>query len=360
MSLVDFQDRVCTRIWTQFIQPEDSNVVGVGFGIGVKADSIDLQRPVVLRLYVLEKRAKRSRKKNRPLSEIDPLVNVGLFEPNDQLFLATDNSRSHDLHGRPLTGGTIQLPTDVMQVGKIVSSGALVSVHRDPSIVTAGVVVRWRQWLSPSILRWGIVTVAHGFDPPIDPSVAIDSQILNPVDGRVFHGKRIVQFRPPLRGYDTVLIGVRMSDLLDHGLIVSEHTPPIIPASYSSIGLSRGTVGIAYQRARFVGFTVIGNVSPLNVEGVGSVDRMMHVRSEAKDAFVETTSGSVYAIADPDTHNLIPAAIQIGADASTDFRDGFGQCLSDVLSHLATELSRRLSPLRDSIVDSELQLASYF
>lgn len=356
----DFQQRICSRIWTEFLKPEDANVVGVGFGVGIRDALVDLQRPVVLRLYVKEKRKKNSRRKRRPLSEIESTIKVGFFESGEPLFLSGGSPENLDFHGRPITAGILQLPTDVIQVGRIVSSGAYASVDHDPSIVTAGVIVRWRQRLSVNILRWGIVTVAHGFDPPIDPSAARDSRIQNPVNGQTFHGKRIVQFRPPLRGFDTVLIGVQSRDLLNHGLIVSEYSSPIQPASYSSLGFSRGTVGIAFQRGRFVGFTVLGNVSPLYVDQVGSVGRMVHVRSEARQAFVPTTSGSVYAIADPNGQNLVPAAIQIGADSGTDYRDGFGQCLSDVLSHLATELSHRLASFSDSIVDNDLQLVSYF
>jgi hypothetical protein len=87
---------------------------------------------------------------------------------------------------------------------------------------------------------------------------------------------------------------------------------------------------------------------------------MMHVRSEANRAFVPTTSGSVYAIVSPEGRGLIPAAIQIGADASRDYRDGFGQCLSDAIDHLSIELSRRLSPVADSVIDNDLQLVNYF
>lgn len=360
MLFDSFQARVSLRVWTQFLAPDDSNVVGVGFGVGLREDRIDLQRPVVLRLYVQRKRKRASRAVRRPKSEIDSTVKIDLLETTEQLFLPSRKRAHRDLHGRTVQGAIIEIPTDVFQLGNVVSSGALASVVGNSSIVTAGTIVRWRQVLSPNVLRWGIVTVAHGFEPAIDPLTTKDTRIIHSLDGSQFEGKRLIQFRPPLRGFDTVLIAVQPGDLLHAGLIPSESAPAISPMTYDQIGVMGGGVGVSYQQARHIGFHLIGNVAPLNVRGVGTVDRMVHVRSFAEQAFIDTTSGSVYAIADPESKQLIPAAIQIGADSDTQYRDGYAQCLHDLLHHLALELHRRLAPNADGLVAQKLELVQWF
>lgn len=351
-----FQKAASDFIWQEHVDPGDGNVLGVGFGIGLKKNEPDLSRPTVVRLYVANKRDKNSRAQRRPLSEIDRHVTVPVLGERESIKAIAGQK---DFHGRTLTPPTLRLPTDVYEVGTLVGSGALTAVTGDPSLVTAGAIVRWQQLSDRGTFRWGVITVAHGFDPPIAPNVALDTSIQSPQTGEIIHGKRLVQLKPPFKGFDTVLIRVNPKDLTLHGLLTSTQTSNIPTMRYEHIGLSEGAAGVAFQRGRLVYFSVVGNVSPLSFQGVGTVDRLVHVRAASEDAFIRTTSGSVLALLSPASRKLVPAALQIGADSETGFRDGYGQCLRDAIRNLTSVLNARLQPDRDRVVGT-LNLVSYF
>ena len=360
MSFYFLQQQVCDWFWKYCADCEDDNVKGVGFGMALKDGELDLSRPLVMRLYVKSKRPKKSRSKKRPKSEIDTHIEFCMDHIGTPLNQNPETSY-RDFHDRPIDAARIRLPTDVHEVGELTGSGALTKIVGDPSVVTAGAIVRWRQRRSLNVTRWGIVTVAHGFDLPIGSTEPSDTRILNPNTGNEFFGNRLIQFKPPFRGYDTVLIGVSESKLLTEGLISSASMPAAPTLSYRAIGESGGVAGRAFQRGRLVDFSVVGNVAPLNFRGVGTVGRLVHVRANAPQAFVETTSGSVYSILHRRTRRLVPAAIQIGSDnrLPVPFRDGYGQCLRDILSNLAMEINRRLANVNDRL-ENGIQLVTYF
>src|SRR5689334_5537288 len=93
-------------------QAQESNIVGVGIGVGLKEGRIDLARPLCLRFFVRRKiHGKNALAKQKFL--IDPEITLGF----DTLL---GKSRTADLRGRSLKGAKLALPTDVTEVAKLV------------------------------------------------------------------------------------------------------------------------------------------------------------------------------------------------------------------------------------------------
>jgi hypothetical protein len=328
----------------------DGNIVGVGFGVGLKGGLVDLERPNCLRLYVKKKRKKNSRARTRPAFELNGNIDLSLSDPD---------RTGVDLHGRIRRSLNVSIPTDIHQVGDLIASGGPTKVTGDPSEVLSGAIVRWRELKSFDKLRWGLVTVAHGFDPPVVPADPVDTVIVNPYTGNRISGKRLLQFRPPLSGFDSVLIAVSFEDLFAEDLIRSEDVEGKPLATFSQLSGSNGLGGTAFQAGSNIPFTVVGTVEPLNFEGVGTVGKLVHVRSLATNAFIGGTSGCVYAVISTLSRRLLAAAIQIGADRDTDYRDGYGQCLQEVISKIAEQRNEQLKLNQDRIVGN-IEFVDFF
>ena len=341
---------VCQQIWQMASARDDGNIVGVGFGVGLKNGLIDLERPNCLRLYVKNKRKKTSRGKIRPAFELGDAIEVSLSGADRPEF---------DLHSRRRRTPSVSIPTDVHQIGELKASGGFTKVTGDPSEVISGAIVRWRQLKTVDQVHWGLITVAHGFDPPVDPLGPPDTIIVNPFTGNRIRGKRLLQFRPPISGFDAALISVSFDDLRSEELLRSEDVDSKPLATFAQLSSSNGLGGTAFQGGSNVPFTVVGTVEPLDFLGVGTVGRLVHVRSLAENAFVGGTSGCVYAVISSISRRLLAAAIQIGADSDTDFRDGYGQCLRDVITKVAEQRNHELALNQDRIVGT-IEFVDFF
>jgi hypothetical protein len=340
------RERICDYLWEKIAAQRDTNIVGVGFGPALKDREIDLMRPAVIRFYVRKKQPAGSRTK--PRFPIGKTIRV-------PLALADSPAA---------TGGKVRLPwatfpTDVHEVGELVATGRQLTVDGDPSRVTGGSIVRWLESGDASP-HWGIVTVAHGFKTPIDPgSLAGDTAIVNPKTGDQFRGLRLLQFRPPVSGMDVCLVGVAEGDLLAHGLVGTANQAPQPVRSYQQLGSDVGVGGLSRQIDRDLFLTVVGTVDSLPFGGIGTVRNLLHVQGPPK-AFAVGTSGSAFEVLNASTGNLEAAAVQVGADSDTAFRDGYGEALETALSITARELAKHLASAGKSLTNGRIDFVKTF
>jgi len=340
------RERICDYLWGKIAASHDTNIVGIGFGPALKGSELDLTRPSVIRFYVRKKRPAGGRTRAK--------FPVG---PEIQVPLALDDLP--EVPGPDVRLPWATFPTDVHEVGELVGTGRQVTIDADPSRVTGGSVVRWFEG-GDSRAHWGILTVAHGFDVPVDPSSLVgDTTILNPRSGDSFRGLRLLQFRPPVSGMDLCLIGVVESDLVAHGLIAAASQAPQPVRSYQQLGSDRGVGGLSRQIQRDLFLTVVGTVDSLAFGGIGTVRNLVHVQGPPQ-AFAVGTSGSSFEVLNSSTGNLEAAAIQVGADSDTSFRDGYGQALDSALDIVATELSKYLRSTGKTLANGRVEFIATF
>ena len=260
-------------------ETRDPNVVGVGIGYGLKDGAIDLERPYCARFYVREKFSKRKAAR-QPLA-----VPYDLRIPGD--YLSNVNASLDGLRRR-LRTRWIELPTDVHCVGDMAGSGGIVELPGDPDVVTAGTIVRWQ---SAGEVHWGIVTVAHGFESR--PANAASSDVtISLVSGAAFVGRRILNFNPVSLNIDAALIEVPVERLMDVGL-VSDATPIGFgsPPVYSTMRPENFPTGTSLQADRTIPFTVVGPVTELSIDKVGTVKHMVHILGPSQAFVHHHTSG---------------------------------------------------------------------
>ena len=316
-SLLSWLTRMCR-------DQNDPNIVGVGVGYGLKDGCIDLQRPYCARFYVHEKFSKRK------------AVRQPLCIPSEMRIPRNnvrDTSGTMDALSRKVRSSWIELPTDVHELGDIAGSSGLVELNADPDIVSAGTIVRWK---SGTKVRWGIVTVAHGFESAPSSSTSEDITISLPTSGATFVGKRIVNFNPVSLGVDATLIEVPVSRLIDVGLLADEHPVVKVPPPYTDLKPENFPTGTSLQTERSIPFSVIGPVNELAITNVGTVKELVHIQGPSQ-AFVHGTSGSLLRLLDANADEVVPAAIQIGATAPS-FSHAYGQSLRKSLTRIRAKL----------------------
>ncbi len=128
----------------RYVKPAWSDVLDVGFGVAHKGGAVDPDREFTVCFFVKKKVDRRG----RPALPRDVTVRL----KRGKAFQA------------------ITLPTDVVEVGGIVPTGARVDFREAgaPKFVTTGAIITWSQNDS-DVDFWGIVTVGHDLPQQSDP-----------------------------------------------------------------------------------------------------------------------------------------------------------------------------------------------
>lgn len=322
--------KVAQYVWDQVEKKKDDNIRAIGFGVGIREGEIDIERPFCVRAYVKKKKTRRSNWK--PKYEF----RESLKFPLEYLPHNLDN------YGRRIRKASITIPTDVCHAPELEGTARFAFLDRDPSAVTTGVVVRFRM-SHQRRPRWGLLTVAHGYDRPIGGQANEDISVVSPATGAVFRGKRLAEFRAPSSGIDLCLVVVAPQLLIQSGLISSINTSSIPVRTYEELNSDRGKSGTVFQtdRRRF-DFSIWGTVEIESFAGVGQVVNLLHVQS-SPNVFVEGSSGSPFGVVNLQKGRMEAAALQIGSNPATGYREGYGQSLETSLRALSMRINRRLS-----------------
>jgi hypothetical protein len=311
--------------WKKVAELGEKNVVAIGFGIALKSHIPDLSRPSVMRFYV----KKKSDRKHK-------------LELRHELTLRLDDSPGTKSRAR---GRTIKVSTDVYELPKMVGAGRstyLVGTGR----VTSGLVVRWEEeavtaaGMGSRIGRFGVVTVAHSFvDQPLNRKVFIEAIGF----GVPIVGTRVCQSVPATDGIDACLVDFKPEDGIRAGILSDPLAPALQMKAFDDLHDDQDKVGASFQATRTVSYSVAGTLDSAPISNVGTkLSNLLHVQG-GHDAFVYGTSGSILGVfeAKPQGVDLLPSAIQLGADERT-FSMALGQSLEVTLGWIQRQLTIQL------------------
>ena len=141
---------------------------------------------------------------------------------------------------------TLTIPTDVTEIGDLGGTARQVQLDGDPSIVTSGTIIRWKL-SNEGAHRWGVLTVTHGFDDPVDRIPVEDITVYNPTTGKYFRGSRRDELRATISGIDLTLIEVEKSLLIQSGMIPSANVNSVDVRSYRELTGDGGQAGTVFQ-----------------------------------------------------------------------------------------------------------------
>lgn len=327
------RQKISDYLWSRVDDKKEKNILGFGFGVGLKDWAIDIERPFCIRAYV--KRKKKKGDRWRVKWNFKDEISIPMELIPDGI----------DSIGRKVKGMMLTMPTDVTEVGDLEGTAQEVQLDGDPSIVTSGTVIRWKVSGEHSH-RWGILTVTHGFDDPVERTAVEDITIHNPTTGRSFRGRRRDELRATDldSAIDLTLIEVEKQILVNSGLIKANGNTSIAVRRYSKLTGDGGQAGTVFQaNGRTFGFHIVGTLSLATFNNVGTVVSLLHVIGPPQ-TFVKGTSGSPFAVIDNPTGALEPAGIQIGADfcPKLEFSHGYAQSLDVSLGNLTLKMNRRL------------------
>ena len=276
-----------------------AEIADIGFGPGVRANRQDPQRPASVCFYVRKKRTPRDREKHIP-----PTVKFRLKRRGKMR--------------------QFELPTDVIEVKKLVLSGVPMSFSGGGS-VTGGVLVVWKE-PSQTYLTWGLITVRHAFPASLSlPQSRANIRIAGAGSSRLSGTLLAVSSSARL---DASLIRVKRFDLVAANIMdPTQGTNGLAVRTVDQLRDDEGASGVTRPRNTDRQFTVrtFIPVCHLFEQQIGVIDSVVHAHYAANQTFSSGTSGSLWRIAN------ISGAIQFGG-MSPAFREGFGQSLELVMA----------------------------
>ena len=300
--------RMRRTLHRHFKVDDKSNITDVGFGLPIRDEQVDRGAGMVVTFFVCKKKANPSRK-DFPVPR------------HVELRL----KRGHHFE-------TFTFPTDVIELPRFTQTGRLATHRRDhPNDLTAGVVVTWaKSGVDDPIL--GIVTVRHGLEAGRGRFVRFRVHPTLDESDPEFVGT-ICWKSPTNSVIDAAVIEVERKDL-ERAQILKPNQPLTShpPRSLDLIANDSGRNGRSKRtdlQPTFLVQLYLPKATRRIANGLGPVEHLVLVRSEVREAFRPTTSGSAWVVDLPrdDGRDI---AIQLGADEAT-YQLGVGQALSAIL-----------------------------
>lgn len=278
----------------------------IGFGVRRRGGRIEAGATIVVKYYFVRKKSQRLPSGWR----VPPEVRVRL--KRGRRFIS------------------LQLPTDVEVAGRILASA--LNLHAEQSC-TGGVLVRWR--VSAQQLFLGVLTVGHALRTRTGGGI-VQVQVRN--RSRSAFGQLYAVARA--HTCDAAVIKIDYADLCtllaDSTGYLKRNTVIAVPLS-EAIVAAKGTTGRSFNTHENVAFKLISYVPqfrPGPSDTLPPLSHLLHVETTADRGFQPGTSGSAWTLGGN------PVAIQVGGNASNQYREGYGQVLEYIMDWTRTDVHR--------------------
>lgn len=285
------------RLRKRYARKIGTKLVAVGIGPAISGDQPDPERPLAAQ-FLVEKKRKRAPRDQRVPAEVT-------------VYIRRRGRRRR-----------VVLPTDVIEVGGFMASGARLRTT-GAGTVTGGTVIRWG---APGDRHYGIVTVGHAFQ-----SDGERVRITAP-NGAEFDGM-VVALSSEGSAVDAAIVEVDRTDLASNGLVPAPNAAPRVtrPVAALEADVQAGYRGHSLRPGGDVELLPIDfEEGPVEFPGLPPVrDALLAMTVGAGSGFEPGTSGSVWTIS-PSMSSPLPAAMQF-AGRRPEFSKGLGQASETVL-----------------------------
>jgi hypothetical protein len=274
---------------------KDPNFVGIGFGTAIRDGQADPERGFVVHYYVKKKR--------------DNVKTKHRILPKVTLYVMRGKKRIR-----------VALPTDVVEVGDLRTTGWAVNIA-NRELVTTGIVIRW-QLIAGGDFQYGIITVAHGFS---GASGLIWVQ--PPGAAPKFSGALYVSGDPDV--IDAAVVEVELSDLQASLVLTTFPTPRSVDELISDASTQASGDSLRFGTAfgpdpvslNVYSFSAFG----IDLPGLPRLQDSLLAKSSINQAFHLGSSGSVWQV------NSKPAGMQF-AGQDPNYVTGVAQAVETLLT----------------------------